>query len=141
MDPREEGEVVMSGKKSPKEFTYTWAFEPFDRDPSFYQKKMFGGLAAYLDGRMVMVLVEDPGERSYREKSWDYDIWNGIMLPTEKAYQRSLMEEFKGLKPHPVLGKWLYLRGDDDDFETKARSLAECIAARDERIGIEPKVR
>ena len=58
----------MRRKTAKKEFTYTWAFEAFDRDPTFCQKRMFGGLAAYVQGRMVMVLTENPGERSYRKK-------------------------------------------------------------------------
>ncbi|MCB9799741.1 MAG: hypothetical protein H6757_03155 [Candidatus Omnitrophica bacterium] len=128
-------------RKPPKEFFTTWIFEAFDRDPDFFQKRMFGGLSAYLRGRMVMVLVEDPGEKSYRGKSWKFDIWDGIMLPTEKMYHEALQKEFPGLIPHPVLGKWLYLPARDENFETRAREVAEAIAAGDLRFGIEPKMK
>lgn len=128
-------------KKGRKEFTMTWAFEAFDRDPTFCEKRMFGCLAAYRQGRMVMVLAEDPGERSYRGKKYSFDIWNGILLPTEKEYHGSLIQEFSGLVSHPVLGKWLYLPASDENFETRAREIGSRIAQGDARFGIEPKVR
>ena len=102
---------------------------------------MFGCLAAYVYGRMVMALAEDPGERSYRGKTYPYDIWNGILLPTDRDCHASLMKQFKPLVPHPVLGKWLYLPASYENFETVIREIAECIAANDPRLGIEPKIR
>ena len=131
----------MKQKKAKKEFTTTWAFEAFDRDPSFFQKRMFGGLAAYLHGRMVMVLAEDPGEKSYRGKDYGVDLWDGILLPTERGFHSALFKEFPALSPHPVLGKWLYLSAGEDHFETIAVSIADRIAAGDERFGIEPRMK
>lgn len=131
----------MKRKPSQKEFTYTWVFETIDSDVSFCQKRMFGGLAAYFQGRMVMVLVENPGESAYRGKEYGFDIWDGILFPTEKIYQDSLRCEFRGLISHPVLGKWLYLPAKDSKFETQALKLAGAIAAGDERLGIYPKIK
>ncbi len=102
---------------------------------------MFGCLAAYVQGRMVMVLTEDPGDKTYRGKSYGFDIWDGIMFPTERAFQESLIKEFPGLVPHPVLGKWLYLPAQHDDFEGRAKEIAGRIAQGDKRLGIEPEVR
>jgi hypothetical protein len=102
---------------------------------------MFGCLAAYVQGRMVMVLAEDPGERSYRGRTFAYDIWNGIMLPTERKFHASLTQEFKSLKPHPVLAKWLYLPATDQDFETLASAYSDRIMAGDPRFGIEPQIK
>ena len=131
----------MRRKKPKKEFTTTWVFEAFDRDPTFFEKSMFGGLAAYVRGRMVMVLTEDPGEKSYRGKSHPFDIWDGILLPTEKRFHESLLQEFPGLMSHPVLGKWLYLPSGHDDFENVAMEIARLIAQGDKRLGIEPKLK
>lgn len=122
--------------KEKKQFTYSWAFEDFQSHPTFFEKRMFGGLSAYLHGRLVMVLVEDPGDRSYRGKTYRFDIWNGIMFPTEKAHHESLMKEFPDLMPHPVLGKWLYLGAPSENFETTARELASRILQDDRRLGI-----
>ena len=132
--------LLMKRNKPKKEFATTWIFEAFDREPTFCQKRMFGCLAAYVRGRMVMALAEDPGERSYRGKAYSYDIWNGILLPTEKECHASLMKEFESLIAHPVLGKWLYLSSHDPNFETVARELADRIADGDSRLGIEPKL-
>ena len=70
-----------------------------------------------------MVLAESPGETSYRGKDYHFEIWNGIMFPTEQTHHASLIAEFPGLRPHPVLGKWLYLPAERDDFEASAIEL------------------
>ena len=121
-----------------KNFQREWTFDPFSRDDSFYSRSMFGGLAAYFQGRMVMVLMEDPGEKSYRGKTYKVDLWDGLLLPTEKAHHESLQKEFPNLISHPVLGKWLYLPASDNCFESVARELGQKIAGHDLRIGIEP---
>ncbi len=128
-------------RKPPKLFKFQWVFEAFDDDPTFSQKHMFGCLAAYVRGRLVMVLSEDPGERRYRSKQYAYDIWHGILIPTEKVFHESLMKEFPSLIPHPVLGKWLYLPAGDEHFETLATELAKGIAKGDPRFGVEPEMR
>ena len=75
--------------------------EPLMDDPSYMEKSMFGCRACYLYGRMVALLAY-PGEEP----------WNGILFPTEKRFQESLLAEFPQLVSHPVLGKWVYLRED-----------------------------
>lgn len=131
----------MGRKKQKKEFISTWAFEAFAGERTFLTKPMFGCLAAYVQGRMVMVLTEDPGDRSYRGKTYPYDIWDGIMLPTDKDKHESLIREFGGLRPHPVLGKWLYLPASDENFETIAREIARRIAQGDPRLGIDLEIK
>lgn len=128
----------MKRKRPAKEFATAWLFEAFDRDPTYCQKRMFGCLAAYVRGQMVMVLAEDPGEKSYRGRDYGFDLWDGVMFPTERAFHESLMKDFPGLVPHPVLGKWLYLPARHEDFESMARDLARRIALGDRRLGIEP---
>lgn len=118
-----------------------WAFEPFQDHPTFFSKRMFGGLAAYFMERLVMVLTESPGEKSYRGKDYSIEIWDGILFPTERGHQASLRASFPSLVPHPVLGKWLYLPADRDDFEGIAMELGELIANGDPRLGILPKPR
>ena len=126
-------------KKSKKVFQNTWLFDPFAEDESYFEKKMFGGLSAYVNGRMVMVLTESPGETTHRGKEYGFDIWDGVLLPTEREYHDSLMSEFKELKQHPVLGKWLYLPARDNQFENIGSEIGGKIAEGDPRFGIEPK--
>lgn len=128
-------------KKPKKEFNRVWVFDAFDRDPTFCTKRMFGGLAAYVQGRMVMVLTESPGEQSYRGREYPFDIWNGILLPTEREWHKGLIKKFKSLISHPVLGKWLYLPVTDKNFETVAGGIGKSIAQGDPRFGIEPKIK
>lgn len=122
--------------KAPKEFSLKWAFDPFRNHPTFRSKRMFGGLAAYLMERLVMVLTESPGERSYRAVDYPIEIWNGVLFPTEWEHQGLLTTEFPSLLPHPVLGKWLYLPLEADDFEETLMSLGELIARYDPRLGV-----
>ncbi|MBL7714942.1 MAG: hypothetical protein JNL01_05700 [Bdellovibrionales bacterium] len=106
-----------------------WVFEPLESDPTFATRKMFGGITAFIDGRMVLVLMvsDEP--------------WNGILVPTSREHHPFLMEKFKGLQSHPILGKWLYISQSDADFESMAESLTRAILKRVKEIGIEPGVR
>jgi len=45
------------------------------------------------------------------------------------------------LRPHPVLGKWLYIPQDDPAFEPTVEQLTALVLARDPRVGVEPKPR
>ena len=128
-------------KKAPKKvFELVWAFESFEHLDTFYTKRMFGGMAVYLHGKMVMLLTESPGDREYRGKKYPFDIWHGLMFPTEYDYQESLTKEFPDLIQHPVLKKWLFLKFDCDSFEDIAYECAEKIKGNDKRFGIFPKM-
>ncbi len=104
-----------------------WLAEPLEDEPSLIRKPMFGALAYYLRGRLVLVLSD-------REPPW-----SGVLLPTEKEYHNKLMDEFPALAPHPILGKWLYLPVDSEDFESIAADIVQAILEGDPRIGVEPK--
>ena len=134
-------EAPLKRKKPAKEFYSSWIFEAFDRDPGFYQKRMFGCLAAYFRGRLVMALAEDPGEKSYRGKRYSRDLWDGVLLPTQKEFHGALKEQFPFLIEHPVLSKWLYLPARDENFESGAREIARLIAQGDPRLGVDPLLR
>lgn len=127
-------------RKPKKVFHLTWAFEQFEEDEGFYTKRMFGGMAAYCHGKMVMLLAENPGDRIYREKVYDFDIWNGVLLPTEYELQDSITKEFPTLVQHPVLKKWLYIPLDTEDFEDTVNQISSYISDSDERFGIFPKL-
>jgi hypothetical protein len=106
-----------------------WILEPIETEPSFFRKPMFGCQAAYLFGKLVLVLAakEEP--------------WNGLLVCTSREFHSALIEEYPGLQPHPVLSKWLYLAQDSDGFEETARKLALQALKNDPRIGVEPSVR
>ena len=106
-----------------------WIFEAFEGEPTYLSKRMFGSDAAYIDGLLCLVAAD-------REKPW-----NGLLVCTSKERHAALMDALPALRPHPVLGKWVYVPQDDPAFEDTAERLTALVLARDPRIGVEPKPR
>ena len=106
---------------------YLW--EPLLTDPTFVLRPMFGGKAAYLDGRMVLYFTAKA------------EPWRGVLVCTDRVHHTALLADFPALVPHPVLPKWLYLAETDDHFETLAARLVRLARTRDPRVGIAPKSR
>jgi hypothetical protein len=106
-----------------------WVLDSVEGEPSFFQRPMFGCQAVYLFGRLVLVLAakEEP--------------WNGLLVCTSREFHSMLVGEYPSLKPHPVLGKWLYLSQTHDNFEETVQELVLRIVKNDPRIGVEPGVR
>ena len=104
-----------------------WLFEPLEDRPSYMRRKMFGCEAAYLNGRLMLVLAagEEP--------------WNGILVATGRESHEALRLQWKQLKSHPVLGKWLYLSQTDPAFDEVATHIVEHVRNGDSRIGVEPR--
>ena len=104
-----------------------WLAEPLEDEPSLIRKPMFGALAYYLRGKLVLVLSDRMPP------------WKGVLLPTEREFHPALISDFPALAPHPILGKWLYLPVDSEDFESIAADIVQAISEGDPRIGVEPK--
>jgi len=90
---------------------------------------MFGGKAVYFRGKFVRFLADKD------------EPWRGLLVPTEREYQPSLIADFPALSPHPVLPKWLYLPETTDSFETDASQLVTLAQRDDDRVGIVPPPR
>lgn len=114
-------------------FDNEWILRAFDDHPSFFTKGMFGGLAVYLFGRQMMVLVEPT-----RTGRWT---WHGVLICTDRARQPAIIESFPQLAPHDILRKWLYIDSRHEEFEPTMEGVAAAIARSDERFGIEPHPR
>jgi hypothetical protein len=112
-----------------RDHTLRWLLEPLEDERSYLERPMFGCLAAYLHGRLMLVLADGD------------EPWNGVLVPTSWDSHRSLIEDFPALSPHPVLGKWLYLPQSHEDFESVAQELTELARSGDIRLGVEPKER
>jgi len=113
-----------------KTFDNEWICEVFGDHPSFLTKRMFGGLAVYLYGRQMMVLVEPTKTGRWK--------WHGVLICTEHAHQTAIIEEFPPLAPHDILKKWLYIDSRHEDFEPTMQRVAEAIKRDDPRFGIHP---
>lgn len=114
-----------------KTFDNEWIFEPFAGRPTFFTKRMFGGLAAYLHERLMLVLVEPTKTGRWK--------WHGVLVCTASEDHLSIRTDFPALMPHVVLGKWLYIDSAHSDFEATMEGVARHIARNDRRFGIVPK--
>jgi len=116
-----------------KPFDNEWILEPLAGRATFFTKRMFGGLAAYVHDRQMLVLVEPT-----KTGRWT---WHGVLVCTDYAHHTSICAEFPGLKPHDVLQKWLYIDSTHRKFESTMEAVARCMARDDQRFGIVPRSR
>jgi len=116
-----------------KTFDNEWIFEAFEGNPTFFTKRMFGGLAAYLHERQMLVLVEPTKTGRWK--------WHGVLVCTDHAHHASIRADFPVLRPHEVLRKWLYVDSRHDNFEPTVEAVAKRMALNDQRFGIVPRTR
>lgn len=121
--------IFKAAVRTRKRNALAWIFEPLERDSTYIGTRMFGCDAAYIDG-MLCLVIADRGES-----------WNGLLVCTSHERHAALIDEMPALRPHPVLGKWLYVPQDDPEFESIAERMAALVLARDPRVGVEPKPR
>ena len=114
-----------------KAFDNEWILQVFDDHHSFFTKRMFGGLAVYVFGRQMMLVVEPT-----RTGRWK---WHGVLICTDRKHHRAILDEFPQLAPHDVLKKWLYIESRHKDFEGTMERVAKAMAADDPRFGIHPR--
>jgi hypothetical protein len=112
-------------------FDNEWILQVFEDYPTFFTKRMFGGLAVYLFGRQMMVLVEPTSTGRWK--------WHGVLICTEHAHHAAIIEEFPQLAPHDVLKKWLYIDSRHHDFDSAMERVAKAIVQNDRRFGIHPR--
>ena len=114
-------------------FDNEWIFEAFEGHSTFVTKRMFGGLAAYLHERLMMILVEPT-----KSGRWH---WHGVLIGTDLERQPAIVKEFPALGPHGVLKKWLYIDSTHEDFESTMERVARAVARNDPRFGVSPAVK
>lgn len=108
--------------------------------PKHYTRKaMFGGFAYYLNELLVLVIFESTGNRSYKNKKYKYEIWNGCMFPAERTHHAELQKKYDYLVNHPVLPKWLYIHLEAENFEERIEDLIRQIRKGNPAFGVIPK--
>jgi hypothetical protein len=123
-----------AGRKTrSKTFENQWILDILDHRPGFYSKRMFGGLAAYLHDRQMLVLVEPTQTGRWK--------WHGVLVCTDHARQPAILAEFPQLAPHDVLKKWLYIDSRHEEFEPVMERIAQSMARNDLRFGIDARRR
>jgi hypothetical protein len=111
-----------------KTFKHEWILEAFDEHPTFFTRSMFGGLAAYLFERQMLLLVEPT-----KSGRWH---WHGVLVCTGFEHHASIQAEFPALRPHDFLQKWLFIDSAHEDFESTMEAVAKRVASNDQRFGI-----
>ena len=129
--------------KDPRDkFELSDIFRPLEESDGLIFKHMFGGLAVYSEGLMKFVLTEDEGNFEWKGQIYDFPVWHGLMICTDRAHHQSLMDEFPGIVTHPILPKWLVLPFlDEQAFRKRAKKLIHAALKGDDRIGIVPKAK
>ncbi len=102
---------------------HAWLIEPLREVDSFIPKRMFGCLACYLYGRLMLILADSA------------EPWNGLLIAMERHNHEALRQEYPQVISHPILGKWLYLSSAHEHFEKIAREVVALCNANDRRIG------
>lgn len=95
-------------------------------EPSLLVKSMFGCVACYAHGRLMLVLADRRPP------------WRGVLVPTRHEHHAALRAEIHALAVHPVLGKWLHVPEAGDEFEDAVGRVVALAAAGDARVGVEP---
>lgn len=116
-----------------------WVEELLPQD--YLRKRMFGGFAYYIDEKLMLLMFESEGNKTYQGQKFDFEIWNGCMFPVEKERQAEVLEVFPFLFPHPVLGKWLYIPMETEDFDSNVQSVLREIRRKNELFGTIPKAK
>ena len=116
-----------------KTFDNEWILEAFAGRSTFFTKRMFGGLAAYLHERLMLVLVEPTNTGRWK--------WHGVLIGTDHEHHASIRADFPALGPHGFLRKWLYIDSADRKFESTMEAVAQRMARNDRRFGVAPRVR
>lgn len=94
-------------------------------EPSLLVSTMFGCVACYVGGRLVLGLADRRPP------------WRGLLVPTAQEHHAALRTEVEGLVVHPVIGKWLYLPESAPGFEASADALVLLARSGDPRVGVE----
>lgn len=105
------------------------------------RKRMFGGFAYYVDEKLILLMFESFGNKTYRSEKYDFEIWNGCMFPVEKENQGVVLKKHPYLVVHPILGKWLYLPSESEDFESHVESILPELRRRNPLFGTYPKAK
>ncbi|UXR66085.1 hypothetical protein EZJ49_07460 [Bdellovibrio bacteriovorus] len=95
-----------------------------------------GGMAYYLDMKLIMILVENP-ESTYEHKgvTYPFQIWNGCILPVEYRKQNAFFLKFSFLENHPANKDWLYIPAESENFEDEVRQFVREITKRNPLLG------
>ena len=100
-----------------------------------------GGQAYFLDGNMVLILVERSGSHyEHKGVTYPFNLWKGCIFPIEQKKQNAFFLKYLFLENHPVNKNWLYIPAESENFEDEVKQLLREIARRNVLLGIPLKL-
>lgn len=108
--------------------------------PDVHALPKYGGMAYYLDAKLVLILVEkDKPTYEHKGVQYPFDLWNGVILPIEYIKQSAFFLKFSFLENHPGNKNWLYIPADSENFEDEVQLYLGEILKRNILLGLPVK--
>ncbi|QDK37243.1 TfoX/Sxy family DNA transformation protein [Bdellovibrio sp. NC01] len=124
--------------KEPQQLKWVESLLP---EEQYRRKAMFGGFAYYIGEKIVLLIFESPGSRSYQGQQYEFELWDGCMFPVERELQDKALARFPFLVSHPILPKWLYIPVDTEGFDELVTEVVEQATRPNSYWGSIPKAR
>ncbi|WP_413577742.1 hypothetical protein ACLVWU_04750 [Bdellovibrio sp. HCB290] len=99
-----------------------------------------GGMAYYVDMKLVLILVERRGLYEHKGISYPFELWNGAIFPVLKKAQNAFFLKYLFLENHPANKDWLYIPADQDDFEEQIKQMMREISKANPLLGLPLKI-
>lgn len=104
--------------------------------PEYECAPKHGGMAYYLDMKLVLILVERrEGGNDHKGVTYPFELWNGCILPIEQKKQNAFFLKFSFLENHPANKDWLFIPADSENFEDEVKQFLREIAKRNPLLG------
>lgn len=95
-----------------------------------------GGMAYYMDGKLVLILVEQrDGGNEHKGVIYPFDLWYGCIFPIEQRKQSAFFLKYLFLENHPANKDWLYIPADTESFEDEVKQLLKEIMKGNPLLG------
>lgn len=98
-----------------------------------------GGMAYYVDMKLVLILVERRGLYEHKGVSYPFELWNGCIFPVEKKAQNAFFLKYLFLENHPANKDWLYIPAESENFEDEVKQMMREISRGNMLLGIPVK--
>jgi hypothetical protein len=104
--------------------------------PGYEAAPKHGGMAYYLDMKLVLILVEHrEATHEHKGVTYPFELWNGCILPVEQIKQSAFFLKYSFLENHPVNKNWLYIPADSENFEDEVQQYLREIVKRNPLLG------
>lgn len=107
--------------------------------PGYDAAPKHGGMAYYIDMKLVMILVERKGLYEHKGVSYPFELWNGAIFPVEKKAQNAFILKYLFLENHPANKDWLYIPAESEDFEDQVKQMMREVNKPNPLLGLAVK--